>query len=110
MISRLNPSPWIVAISRDSVVCQGLVFCHGVEPVQLAEDPSNWRDFVRTWLLDHQIQGHSALLVAGPSTRNPEDNYRLEFLHIGESTSPPVGSAHPFEQSESSRQQTGISH
>ena len=109
MISRLNPSQWIVALSRDSAVCQGLVFSHGVEPVQLGEDPSNWRDFARTWLQRHQIQG-DALLVAGPSSRNPEDNYRLEFLRIGEFTSPPVGSAQPLGQSDSLRQQTGISH
>ena len=83
MISRLNPSQWIVALSRDPAVCQGLVFSYGVEPVQLVEDPNNWRDFARTWLQGHQIPGHVALLVAGPSTLNPEDNYRLEFLHLG---------------------------
>jgi pyruvate kinase len=83
MISRLNPSQWIVALSRDPAVCQGLVFSYGVEPVQLVEDPNNWRDFTRTWLQGHQIPGQVALLVAGPSRRNPEDNYRLEFLRVG---------------------------
>ena len=84
MISRLNPSQWIVALSRDPAVCQELVFCGGVEPVQLFEDPRSWRDFARTWLAKHQVPGTVALLVAGPSTHNPEANYRIEFLRVGE--------------------------
>ena len=84
MISRLNPSQWIVALSHDPAVCQELAFCGGVEAVQLFEDPRNWRDFARTWLAEHQVPGPVALLVAGPSSRNPEANYRLEFLNVGE--------------------------
>jgi pyruvate kinase len=87
MISRLNPSQWIVAPSRDPAVCQGLAFSYGVEPVQLAGDPKSWRDFAKNWLEEHHIPGHVALLVAGPSRQNPEENYRLEFLKFGEYTS-----------------------
>ena len=87
MISRLNPSQWIVALSQDRAVCQGLVFSSGVKPVQLVENPNNWRDFARSWLQGHQIPGSVALLVAGPSSLNPEDNYRLEFLRVGEMSS-----------------------
>src|SRR6516164_8572273 len=86
MISRLNPSQWIVALSRAPAVCQEMAFCGGVEPIQLSEDPRNWRDFARSWLAEHQVPGSVALLVAGPSTRNPEANYRLEFLKVGEFT------------------------
>jgi pyruvate kinase len=86
MISRLNPSLWIVALSCDPAVCQGLVFSCGVEPVQLVEDPENWRDFARTWLQEHQVPGSIALLVAGPSPRNPDANHRLEFLKVGDFT------------------------
>jgi pyruvate kinase len=82
MISRLNPPLWIIALSRDPGVCQGLTFSGGVEPVQLAGDPENWRDFAQAWLREHQIPGAFALLAAGPSARNPEANYRLEFLNI----------------------------
>lgn len=95
MISRLNPSQWIVALSRDPAVCQGLVFSSGVEPVQLVENPNNWRDFARSWLRGHQIPGSVALLVAGPSSLNPEDNYRLEFLRVGEITTSPESGANP---------------
>jgi pyruvate kinase len=84
MISRLNPSMWIAGLSRDPAVCQGLTFSYGVEPVQLMEDPKNWREYAQTWLEQHEISGPIALLVAGPSRRNPDANYRLEFLKVGE--------------------------
>lgn len=84
MISRLNPSPWIVALSGDPAVCQGLTFSYGVEPVELVDDPKNWRDYAQTWLQEHQISGAFALLAAGPSTQNPDANYRIEFLKVGE--------------------------
>src|SRR5512136_1904154 len=37
MISRFNPAVWIVALSRDAGVCQGLAFSYGTCPVQLTE-------------------------------------------------------------------------
>jgi pyruvate kinase len=88
MISRLSPSQWTVALSRNPAVCQGLAFSYGVEPVLMLEDPKSWRDFARDWLQEHQIPGRVAVLVAGPSTRNPDANYRLEFLRFGEFTPP----------------------
>ena len=84
MISRFNPPVWIVALSRDAAVCQGLAFSYGTHPVQLAEDPENWSDFARQWLREHQVPGPVAMLVAGPSTRNPNANHRIEFLRVGE--------------------------
>jgi len=90
MISRLNPSQWIVALCRDPAVCQELVFSGGVEPVQVADDPKSWRDFARTWLNEHHVPGSVAVLVAGPSTRNPDANYRLEFLDVGELSTGPA--------------------
>jgi pyruvate kinase len=95
MISRLNRPLWIIALSRDPAICQELVFSYGVEPVQMVEDPKNWRDFAKTWLEEHQIPGAIALLVAGPSTRNPEANYRLEFLRVGALITPFGSSAQP---------------
>jgi len=80
MISRLKPSMWIVGLSRDPVVCEGLTFSYGVEPVRLVEDPTSWRDYAQLWLQEHEVSGSIALLVAGPSRPNPDANYRLEFL------------------------------
>jgi pyruvate kinase len=84
MISRFNPPVWIVALSRDAAVCQGLAFSYGVHPVQLAREPENWRDFVREWLSEHQIPGALAMLAAGPSTRSPDDNHRVEIVRVGD--------------------------
>lgn len=79
-ISRLNPAVWIVAVSRDAAVCRGLAFSYGVHPVQLPDEPESWREFARDWLREHEVQGAMAMLVAGPSPRNPDANHRLEFL------------------------------
>jgi pyruvate kinase len=84
MISRFNPAVWSIALAPDANVCQGLVFSYGVHPLQLTEDPENWRDFARQWLREHQMPGGIAMLVAGPSPRNPNANYRLEFLRVGD--------------------------
>ena len=89
MISRFNPPIWIVALSRDPLVCQGLVFSHGVEPIQVAEQPGSWRDFARDWLKENQIPGNIAMLVAGPSSQSPDANYRIEFLRVGEQLASP---------------------
>ena len=100
MISRLLPSLWIVALGRDPTICQELSFSYGVEAVQMVEDPKNWRDFAKDWLQEHQISGAIALLVAGPSRRNPDANYRLEFLQIGEFTTPFGSSAQPRDKND----------
>jgi pyruvate kinase len=83
MISRFKPKVWIVALSRDPVVCQGLTFSCGVHPMHQEEDPENWRDFTRDWLRQGRIAGDIAMLVAGPSQRSPDANHRLEFLRVG---------------------------
>jgi pyruvate kinase len=82
MISRFNPAVWIVALSDDAAVCQGLVFSYGVHPVELRDDPENWSDFARHWIGEHKLFGKIAMLVAGPSSRNPDANHRLEFLRV----------------------------
>lgn len=81
-IARYKPGVWIVALSRDAAVRQGLVFSAGVHPVELADDPACWRTFAREWLADHQVPGDIAMLVAGPSARTPEANHRIEFLRL----------------------------
>jgi pyruvate kinase len=90
MISSFNPAVWIVALSHDAAVCQGLAFCYGVHPVHLAQEPDSWRDLAREWLREHQVPGALAMLVAGPSTRHPDANHRLEFLRVGEHHPSPV--------------------
>jgi len=84
MISRFNPRVWIVALSGDRAVCQGLAFSYGVHPIELADEPEHWPDFARQWLRAHRVPGALAALVAGPSGRNPHANHRLEFLRLDE--------------------------
>ena len=84
MISRFKPAVWIVALSRDAAVCQALAFSCGVHAIRLTDDPEDWSGFARQWVREHQVPGNIAMLVAGPSTRNPAANYRLEFLRLGE--------------------------
>lgn len=83
MISRFNPSVWIVALSGDAAVCQGLAFSYGVQAIDLKQDPASWRDFARDWLRAHNVPGQIAMLVAGPSPLNAEANHRIEFLRVG---------------------------
>ncbi len=84
MISRFKPSVWIAAMSHEAAVCQGLAFSYGVHPIALLEDPDNWRDFARAFLSEHQVPGPIAMLVTGPSARNPDANHRIEFMRVAE--------------------------
>jgi pyruvate kinase len=84
MISRCSPEVWIVALSQDPTVCQGLMFSYGVHPVLMTEDPEDWSIIARKWLREQEVPGPIAMLVAGPSERNPDANYRLEFLRVGQ--------------------------
>jgi pyruvate kinase len=84
MISRFDPAVWIIALSRDAAVCQELTFSYGVHPIELADDPGDLSQFARQWLCEHAVPRGIAMLVAGPSTRNPEANHRIEFLRVGE--------------------------
>jgi pyruvate kinase len=91
MISRFNPPVWIAALSPDRAVCQGLAFCYGVQPIELADEPEDWRNFAQVWLRQHNLEGAFAMLVAGPSTHHPEANHRIEFMRVGAvPTAPPV--------------------
>ncbi len=84
MISRFNPSVWIFALGQDHQVCQGLAFSYGVHPIQLSEDPDDWREFAKQRLVEYGLSGTVAMLVAGPSATNPHANHRIEFLIVGE--------------------------
>ena len=84
MISRFKPSVWIVGISRDVAVCQGLEFSYGVRAIHVDDDPADWREFSGNWFRDHDVPARLAILLAGPSTQNPDANYRVEFLRFAQ--------------------------
>jgi len=87
-ISRFKPPVWIIAPSADSTACQNLAFSYGVYPINLAEEPDDWREWIARWLRENGITAERVLLVAGPSPRNPKANYRIELMRLdGENTS-----------------------
>jgi pyruvate kinase len=82
MLSRFKPSVWTVAVSADAAVCQGLAFSYGVHAVDVAVEPEDWRGFAAAWARQHGLDARRAMLVAGPSLRHPDANYRVEFMPL----------------------------
>ena len=82
MIARFKPSVWIVAFTQDAAVRQGLLFSYGVVPVLLHDEPGDWREFARDWLRAQALPGDVAMLVAGPSSKFPDANHRIEFMDV----------------------------
>ena len=81
-ISRFKPPVWIIAPSADSTACQNLAFSYGVYPINLAEEPDDWREWIARWLRENGITADRVMLVAGPSPRNPKANYRIELMRL----------------------------
>jgi pyruvate kinase len=85
MISRYKPRVWIAAVSRDEAVCAGLAFSYGVRAIHAETEPEDWRGFIERWLRERGLTPRLAILLAGPSTQNPDANYRVEFLSFPQS-------------------------
>jgi pyruvate kinase len=81
-ISRFKPPVWIIAASSDRAVCQNLAFSYGVYPIDLAEEPDDWCEWMGHWVREHGIAAERVMLVAGPSPRNPKANYRIELMRL----------------------------
>jgi pyruvate kinase len=81
-ISRFKPPVWIVAPSPDPAACQTLALSYGVHPVDLGEEPDDWRQWTARWLRENGITAERVMLVAGPSPRNPKANYRIELMRL----------------------------
>jgi pyruvate kinase len=81
-ISRFKPPVWIIAPSSDCAACQNLAFSYGVYPIDLAEEPDDWREWIARWVRENGITAERVMLVAGPSPRNPKANYRIELMRL----------------------------
>jgi pyruvate kinase len=81
-ISRFKPPVWIIAPSSDATACQNLAFSYGVYPINLAEEPDDWREWIACWLHETGMTAGRVMLVAGPSPRNPKANYRIELMRL----------------------------
>ena len=82
-ISGCKPAVWLIAPCLDATACQGLAFSYGVHPVDLTEEPADWKEFAARWLPEHGIPAKRVMLVAGPSPRNPNANHRVELMRLG---------------------------
>src|SRR5215469_4207500 len=81
-VSRFKPPVWIVAPSANCAACQNLAFSYGVYPIDLAEEPDDWREWVGHWVRENGIAAERVMLVAGPSPRSPKANYRIELMRL----------------------------
>jgi pyruvate kinase len=81
-IARFRPDGWIISVSAQERVCQGLLFSYGICPVHQTDLPEDWSAFARTWLDENHVVGAVALLVAGPSAAHPEANHRMEIIQL----------------------------
>jgi pyruvate kinase len=79
-VARWRAPVWIIAAGREPSALQGLAFSYGVHPVDLAEEPADWREYTRGLLLELGLRFHQVLLVTGPSRRHPKANQRLELM------------------------------
>jgi pyruvate kinase len=53
-----------------------------VYPINLAEEPDDWREWIASWLRKNGITAERVMLVAGPSPRNLKANYRIELMRL----------------------------
>ncbi|HPM05169.1 MAG TPA: pyruvate kinase, partial [Candidatus Cloacimonas sp.] len=82
MISRFKLPVWMLAVTCEPSVCQGLQFSSGVFPYQVKEEPEDWDAFIRSITRNIQLTSNLLILVEGPSPRNPKANHRLEILDL----------------------------
>ena len=84
MIARFKLPVWTVAVSADAAVCQGLAFSYGVQALDIPSEPDDWREFAAAWARGHGLDARRAMLVAGPSAKHPDANYRIEFMRLAD--------------------------
>jgi len=81
-LARFRPPVWIAAVSSQKATCQALQFSYGVHPVHESDHPEDWKEYVRTWLGAHGVEGDLVILTEGPSTKHPEANHRMELVEL----------------------------
>jgi pyruvate kinase len=81
-LARLRLPVWVAAVSSQEATCQSLQFSYGVHPVYETEDPENWTSYTREWVSNQGLAGNLAILIEGPSPRNPDANHKLEIVDL----------------------------
>jgi pyruvate kinase len=90
-VARWRAPAWIVALGPEPAIMQSLAFSYGVHPVDLQEEPGDWRRYAERLLAELGLPCKQVLLVAGPSPQNPDANQRLELMVFEETASRPKG-------------------
>lgn len=80
LISRFKLSSWILAVSTDPGVCQGLRFSYGVKPLWVKHCPKDWKSLIKEQIICHEITSGTAVLVEVPSEENRGVNHRIEII------------------------------
>ncbi|MBP1733205.1 MAG: pyruvate kinase [Deltaproteobacteria bacterium] len=81
-VARFRLPVWTVAVSSHEATCRQLQFSSGIYPVCESQTPDNWKQYVKTWVNDHGLEGNLVILTEGPSVRHPEANHRIEIVDL----------------------------
>jgi pyruvate kinase len=81
-LARLRLPVWVAAVSSQEATCQSLQFSYGVHPVYEPQDPGDWTTYTREWVKTQDMSGNLAILIEGPSPRNPNVNHKLEIVDL----------------------------
>ncbi len=73
---------WTIAVSPHEQTCQNLQFSSGLVPVHEPNDPESWNDYIRGTLHRQGLSGKIVILTAGPSSKHPEANHRIEIIEM----------------------------
>ena len=82
LITRFRLPPWIIAISPNETTCQVLQFSYGVYPVDLAERPESWTQYVRDWLEQHDVTQGLVLLTQGTRLGRIDSVNQIEVIDL----------------------------
>ena len=81
MISRFLIPIWIMAVSPEHSVCQGLQFSYGVYPILSSSPSLGIEGFIAELRRDLKLEEGRVILVEGPSQENPGANHKIEILN-----------------------------
>ena len=84
VISRCKPPVWIVApMHAIQPPARASRFPTACIPSISPNEPADWREFAARWLPEHGLTADRVMLVAGPSSRNPNASHRIELMRLG---------------------------
>ncbi len=77
-LARFRLPTWVISVSDDPGILQGLNFCYGVYPVHEPLPAGDWETWARRWLRQHGIDSGRAVLTH----RLSSGTNRMEFIEL----------------------------